>query len=128
MIKPFSDGVVVVKTVLFAAASIWIWLLVEISFLRWCMTALCLLNVIKIVAQSFHSKNALFDQIGVAAFIAETIVTAVMLTLLFEHYSFAVQESILLIVVAFAILLFLIDSAFLWKYVGVLVKNLYAKR
>ena len=90
------------------------------------MTALCLLNVIKIVAQSFHSKNALFDQIGVAAFIAETVATAV--TLLFEHYSFAVQESILLIVVAFAILLFLIDSAFLWKYVGVLVKNLYAKR
>lgn len=128
MIKPFSDGVVVVKAVLFAAASIWIWLLVEITFLRWCMTALCLLNVIKIVAQGFHSKNALFDQIGVAAFIAETVATAVMLTLLFEHYSFAVQESILLIVVAFAILLFLIDSAFLWKYVGVLVKNLYAKR
>lgn len=128
MIKPFSDGVVVVKAVLFAAASIWIWLLVEISFLRWCMTALCLLNVIKIVAQGFHSMNALFDQIGVAAFIAETVATAVMLTLLFEHYSFAVQESILLIVVAFTILLFLIDSAFLWKYVGVLVKNLYAKR
>lgn len=128
MIKPFNDGVVVVKAVLFAAASIWIWLLVEISFLRWCMTALCLLNVVKIVAQGFHSKNALFDQIGVAAFIAETVATAVMLTLLFEHYSFAVQESILLIVVAFAILLFLIDSAFLWKYVGVLVKNLYAKR
>lgn len=40
----------------------------------------------------FHSKNALFDQIGVAAFIAETVATAVMLTLLFEHYSFAVQS------------------------------------
>lgn len=128
MIKPFNDGVVVVKAVLFAAASIWIGLVMEIPFLCRCMTALCLLNVVKIVAQGFHGKNALFDQIGVAAFIAETVATAVMLTLLFEHYSFAVQESILLIVVAFAILLFLIDSAFLWKYVGVLVKNLYAKR
>lgn len=127
MIKPFSDGGVIVKAVLFLAASIWIALVMEIPFLCRCMTALCLLNVIKIVAQGFHSKNALFDQIGVAAFIAETIVTAAMLTLLFEHYSFAVQESILLIVVAFTILLFLIDSAFLWKYVGVLVKNLYAK-
>ena len=61
MIKPFSDGVVVVKAVLFLAASIWIGLVMEIPFLRWCMTALCLLNVVKIVAQGFHSKNALFD-------------------------------------------------------------------
>lgn len=126
MIKPFSDGGVVVKAVLFLAASIWIGLVMEIPFLRWCMTALCLLNVVKIVAQGFHSKNALFDQIGVAAFIAETIVTAAMLTLLFEHYAFDLKG--LLIIVSFTIILFLVDFAYLWKYVGVPVKNLYAKR
>lgn len=128
MIKPFSDGTIIVKTVLFLAASIWIWLLVEISFLRWCMPVLCLLNIIKIVAQGFHNKNALFDQIGVAAFIVETVVTAVMLALLLEHYAYPVQESILLIIVSFTIILFLVDFAFLVKYVGVLVKNLYKKQ
>ena len=61
MIKPFSDGGVIVKAVLFLAASIWIGLVMEIPFLCRCMIALCLLNVIKIVAQGFHSKNALFD-------------------------------------------------------------------
>lgn len=139
MIKPFNDAAIIVKAVVLLVLGLFVWSdrLFE-TFLKVPVAVLIVLLVARVVLQGFRSKKAIFDQAAILCWVVELILSAAMFALVCREFQDAAEwrpdfygdyDFILYCIIGFMYILpTAIDCTFLWKYVGVLVKNLYNKQ